>query len=86
MPRRVILKEKREDDIHAKMSTKRPENHTACPRSSDPFYVVTYYIKWVTSSWTHSKLHHEMGHYFLDTQYLYRANSLEAVFDVVNKL
>ena len=25
---------------------------TVCPRSSDPFYVVTYYIK--------------MGHYFLD--------------------
>ena len=21
-------------------------------RSSDPFYVVTYYIKWVTTSWT----------------------------------
>ena len=27
---------------------------TVCPRSSDPFYVVTYYIKWVTTSWTHS--------------------------------
>ena len=27
-----------------------------CPRSSDPFYVVTYYIKWVTSSWTYSTL------------------------------
>jgi len=25
---------------------------TVCPRSSDPFYVVTYYMKWV--SWTHS--------------------------------
>ena len=23
-------------------------------RSSDPFYIVTYYIKWVTSFWTHS--------------------------------
>ena len=21
---------------------------------SDPFYTVTYYIKWVTTSWTHS--------------------------------
>ena len=28
---------------------------TVCPRSSDPFYIVTYYIKW--------------GHYFLDTRY-----------------
>ena len=27
---------------------------TVCQRSSDPFYVVTYYIKWVTTSWTYS--------------------------------
>ena len=27
---------------------------TVCPGSSDPFYIVTYYIKWVTTSWTHS--------------------------------
>ena len=27
---------------------------TICPRSSDPFYIVSYYIKWVTTSWTHS--------------------------------
>ena len=27
---------------------------TVCPRSSDPFYIVSYYIKWVTTSWTHS--------------------------------
>ena len=25
---------------------------TVCPRSSDPFYVVFNYIKWVTTSWT----------------------------------
>ena len=25
---------------------------TVCPRSSDPFYIVTYYIKWVTTSLT----------------------------------
>ena len=30
--------------------------YSVCPRSSDPFYVVTYYIKWVTTYWTHSKL------------------------------
>ena len=29
-------------------------NHTVCPRSSDRFYMVTYYIKWVTTSWTHN--------------------------------
>jgi len=27
-----------------------------CPRSSDPFYILSYYIKWVTTSWTHSTL------------------------------
>ena len=29
---------------------------TLCPGSSDPFYKVTYYIKWVITSWTHSTL------------------------------
>ena len=31
-----------------------PHVCTVCPRSSDPFYIVTYYIKLVTTSWTHS--------------------------------
>ena len=26
-----------------------------CPRSSDPFCLVTYYIKWVTNSWTYRR-------------------------------
>ena len=26
---------------------------TVCPGSSDPFDIVSYYIKWVTTSWTH---------------------------------
>ena len=29
---------------------------TVCPESSDPFYIVTYYIKWVTTSWTYCTL------------------------------
>ena len=29
---------------------------TVCPRSSDRFCIVTYYIKWVTTSWTYSKI------------------------------
>ena len=28
--------------------------YTVCPRSNCPFYIVRYYIKWVTTSWTHS--------------------------------
>ena len=33
---------------------------TVCPSSSDPFYIVAYYIKWVTTSWTHS-IHFRIG-------------------------
>ena len=29
---------------------------TICPRSSCPFYKVSYYITWVTTSWTYSML------------------------------
>ena len=29
---------------------------TICPGSSDPFYIVNYCIKWVTTSWTHSSI------------------------------
>ena len=28
--------------------------NTVCPRSSDPFHIVSYIIKWVTTSWTYS--------------------------------
>ena len=27
--------------------------YTVCLRSSDQFYIVSYYIKWVTTSWTY---------------------------------
>ena len=30
--------------------------YTVCPKSSDPLYIVTYCIKWVTTSWTHSSI------------------------------
>ena len=29
---------------------------SVCPRSSDPFYLVTYFKTWVTTSWTDGKL------------------------------
>ena len=29
------------------------QENTVFPRSSDPFYLVRYYIKWVTTSWTY---------------------------------
>ena len=37
--------------------------YTVCPRSSDPFYVVTYYIKCKDTI----SIFDKMGHYFLDT-------------------
>ena len=27
---------------------------TVCPKSSDPLYMVSYYIKWATTFWTYS--------------------------------
>ena len=44
---------------------------TVCPRSSAPFYIVSYYIKCVTTSWTYScNFLNKTGHYFLDIQYV----------------
>ena len=37
-----------------RQTTRALQVHTVRPRSSDPFYVVTYYIKWATTSWTYS--------------------------------
>ena len=42
------------------------QTSTICPRSNYPFNIVTYYIKWVTSSWTYSIKHAEcvaVGHH-----------------------
>ena len=40
--------------LHLTLSSSVSLLHTVCPGSSDPFYIVTYYIKWVTTSWTDS--------------------------------
>ena len=32
--------------------------HTMSPGSSDLLYIVSYYMKWVTTSWTHSIFRH----------------------------
>ena len=45
------------ENVDAATNVSRPSDYcTVCPRTSCPFYVVTYYIKWVTTSWTHSML------------------------------
>ena len=41
------------------------KQYTVRPKSSDPFYIVSYYIKWVTTSWTHSTL------YLIIDKYIY---------------
>ena len=35
--------------------------YTVCPGSSDPFYTVAYYIKWVTTSRTHSIIYYKFS-------------------------
>ena len=39
-----VIKREKDKDFNFTM--------TVSPRSSDPFYIVSYYIKWVTTSWT----------------------------------
>ena len=39
---------------------------TVCPGISDPFYIVTYYIKWVTTSLTHSNSEYEYSVIFVE--------------------
>ena len=36
--------------------TKHLIQYTVCPGNSDPVYIVSYYINWVTTSWTYSML------------------------------
>ena len=38
--------------------------HTVCPRSRDSFYLVNYYIKWVTTSWTHRTIYAQRNRFF----------------------
>ena len=47
----IMMLIKRKDKVHA---ASYPWTNTVCPSSSDPFYVVSYCITWVTTSWTHS--------------------------------
>ena len=35
--------------------------YTVCPGRSDPFFIVTYYIKSVTTSWTYSMYNPGLG-------------------------
>ena len=37
---------------------------TLCTGSRDPFYIVSYYINWVTTSWTHSTVPRAYEHSF----------------------
>ena len=51
----LFLYERFEDDVNRLLQYTHPKKILPVwPRSSDPFYVVTYYIQWVTTSWTHS--------------------------------
>ena len=61
--------------------------NTVCPRSSCPFYIVSYYIKRGTTSWTYSnkpgqallELHDPVSRYPIKIKPLYLVYSLTAV-------
>ena len=38
---------------------------TVCPRSSNPFYIVSTYMKWVTTSWTYRMYAKASGNIFV---------------------
>ena len=42
---------------------------TLCPRSLDPFYSVSYFIKRVKTSWTYSTVHSELYNIYI---YIYK--------------
>ena len=52
-PRTACLKSILQNDLRERIYREK-KVFTVYPRSSDPFCVITYYIKWVTTSWTHS--------------------------------
>ena len=55
------------------------KNHTVCPGSSDPIYIVTFFIKWVTTSWTDS-IHELVGIFHYD---LFRVcESTKVIFEM----
>ena len=43
------------DSLYDFKTFKLPKLCILCPRSSDPFCIVTYYIKLVTTFWTYSR-------------------------------
>ena len=45
------------------------QSYTVCPRSSDQFHIVSYYIEWVTTSWTYRR-------YIQDIIYLVYRNGM----------
>ena len=50
-------------------------NTTIGPRSSDPFYIVGYYIKWSTTSWTGGTLSHCTANtIFIEAHHAVRVN------------
>ena len=52
--------QKQEQTVHKTVLKTKVDLHhsssTVCPGRSGLFYIVCYYIKWVTTSWTHSIL------------------------------
>ena len=58
------MKSESKNKISSLLEVRIYRRSTVCPRSLDPFYVVTYYL-------------YKMGHYFLDTQYTHNTKSVK---------
>ena len=66
-----ICKKRERDSYRGVYRFKTLSSSTVRPRSSDPFYVVTYYIKCVTTSWTYSRRMIKLG---IRSLYILKAN------------
>ena len=61
-------------------------NSTVCPGSSDPFYIVTYYIEWVTTSWTYSILVFSRRKKQADSTYQLHLQYMNSMYQEILKL
>ena len=60
--------------------------HSVCPRSLASFYIVTYYIELVKTSWTYSTLYSIVFQYFFRTIILHLFKKLHWTATMVLKL
>ena len=58
---------------------------TVCPRSLDPIYIVNYYIKWATTSWTYNNFN-VLQEYNVHSTVIFRQRCFQSQWDVTKRL